>query len=440
MHIPPYLDHASSSLLTYLCPLPSLPFADRLVFARSNGQSVLFKAFYALDESRQVNLQYNPLDKQTTVGVTAIVAPFKALKQADVGYPMEVDPSQLIGKEETTEDMLGQHFDGEFVDVGAKPMQEPMGVDDDGRPPLRSVSSTASSTTSSTTLSATSSTSISTSLRRMSVEQGNTSYIKSIYPSTDAFSAVPIKMEPDQTIQYHIDKYKTGLLKENFRLYVTHPDDGGGILTEILLPWSDPMSMLLADLDDAVLMKKGCTITNWDLMLDNNAKGAGQTEDDIWNDYLRIAAPIWAKGGDASMTEYTAACNKISTWVNDEALCQIIAEVSEQQQPAAPDQTKDVQQLDEMQRQIDEMMERVQIYDGLQATSTLKMKIPNEKVGLVIGKGGVTIKQFTHESQCTINIPDLSEPGQKHRVLTLTGTPHQIVKAQHLIKTKVGTA
>lgn len=61
------------------------------------------------------------------------------------------------------------------------------------------------------------------------------------------------------------------------------------------------------------------------------------------------------------------------------------------------------------------------------------VKIPNNLVGLVIGRGGDTIKKLQAESQCKIKIA--SDPdGSPQRSCTLTGSQDQIDLAKQLLE------
>ncbi|XP_015874237.3 uncharacterized protein LOC107411206 [Ziziphus jujuba] len=67
--------------------------------------------------------------------------------------------------------------------------------------------------------------------------------------------------------------------------------------------------------------------------------------------------------------------------------------------------------------------------------SSRKISIPNGKVGLIIGKGGETIKYLQHQSGAKIQITKDSEadPYSLTRDVELTGTSEQISRAEQLI-------
>jgi len=64
--------------------------------------------------------------------------------------------------------------------------------------------------------------------------------------------------------------------------------------------------------------------------------------------------------------------------------------------------------------------------------SVKELKIPKEKAGAVIGKGGWRIQQARIESGAQIKIEDASE-GDSHRVIKLTGSDFQIQKAEWML-------
>ncbi|CAA2975901.1 far upstream element-binding 2 [Olea europaea subsp. europaea] len=67
---------------------------------------------------------------------------------------------------------------------------------------------------------------------------------------------------------------------------------------------------------------------------------------------------------------------------------------------------------------------------------TKKIEIPNGRVGVIIGKGGETIKYLQLQSGAKIQVTrDMdTDPNSSTRGVELTGTPDQIVKAERLIK------
>ncbi|CAK9207684.1 unnamed protein product [Sphagnum troendelagicum] len=83
-------------------------------------------------------------------------------------------------------------------------------------------------------------------------------------------------------------------------------------------------------------------------------------------------------------------------------------------------------------------------YYNPQGGSTLSRKIdvPNSKVGLVIGKGGETIKYLQHQSGARIQVArDAdSDPRLSTRQVELTGNPEQINRAEQLVKDVIAEA
>ena len=64
-----------------------------------------------------------------------------------------------------------------------------------------------------------------------------------------------------------------------------------------------------------------------------------------------------------------------------------------------------------------------------------KIDIPNGRVGVIIGKGGETIKYLQLQSGAKIQVTrDMdADPNSTSRAVELTGTPDQIAKAEQLI-------
>lgn len=64
-----------------------------------------------------------------------------------------------------------------------------------------------------------------------------------------------------------------------------------------------------------------------------------------------------------------------------------------------------------------------------------KIEIPNGRVGVIIGKGGETIKYLQLQSGAKIQVTrDMdADPNSPTRGVELTGTPDQIAKAEQLI-------
>ncbi|CAI5465232.1 unnamed protein product, partial [Closterium sp. Yama58-4] len=70
------------------------------------------------------------------------------------------------------------------------------------------------------------------------------------------------------------------------------------------------------------------------------------------------------------------------------------------------------------------------------ATQSKKIDVPNTRVGLIIGKGGETIKYLQAQSGAKIQVTrDMeADPRAPTRPVELTGTPEQIASAEQLIK------
>lgn len=66
------------------------------------------------------------------------------------------------------------------------------------------------------------------------------------------------------------------------------------------------------------------------------------------------------------------------------------------------------------------------------------MHVPANKTGLVIGKGGETIKQISAESGARVELSRDPPPSDTEKVFVIRGSPYQIHHAQHLIRIKVG--
>lgn len=59
-------------------------------------------------------------------------------------------------------------------------------------------------------------------------------------------------------------------------------------------------------------------------------------------------------------------------------------------------------------------------------TQQVTLLVPNEKVGLVIGRGGFTLKGLQMQTGCTVSLPKDSQPGVPHREMVVKGTAAQI--------------
>ena len=64
----------------------------------------------------------------------------------------------------------------------------------------------------------------------------------------------------------------------------------------------------------------------------------------------------------------------------------------------------------------------------------MEIRIPTERVGIVIGKGGDTIRQLQQMTGCTIQVAKESPAGESDRIITLIGTDEQIVRADEEIR------
>ena len=67
--------------------------------------------------------------------------------------------------------------------------------------------------------------------------------------------------------------------------------------------------------------------------------------------------------------------------------------------------------------------------------SSKKIDIPQGRVGVIIGKGGETIKYLQLQSGAKIQVTrDMdADPNSPNRMVELMGTPEQITKAEQLI-------
>ena len=59
------------------------------------------------------------------------------------------------------------------------------------------------------------------------------------------------------------------------------------------------------------------------------------------------------------------------------------------------------------------------------ASAALYLSVPDDKVGVIIGKGGATIKEIQNRTRVKINIPHTADPGSNPptRTCSITGTP-----------------
>lgn len=74
-------------------------------------------------------------------------------------------------------------------------------------------------------------------------------------------------------------------------------------------------------------------------------------------------------------------------------------------------------------------------YGGGYPGPNKKIEIPNGRVGVIIGKGGETIKYLQLQSGAKIQVTrDMdADPNSTYRAVELMGTPEQIAKAEQLI-------
>lgn len=63
--------------------------------------------------------------------------------------------------------------------------------------------------------------------------------------------------------------------------------------------------------------------------------------------------------------------------------------------------------------------------------------VPNEAVGMIIGKGGETIREMQNVTGCKINVSQQPQPGQSEREIELVGTRDSINQAKAAIEEKV---
>lgn len=72
-------------------------------------------------------------------------------------------------------------------------------------------------------------------------------------------------------------------------------------------------------------------------------------------------------------------------------------------------------------------------------TSQVRLVLPNSVCGGIIGKGGATIKSFVEESQASIKLSSQDQilPGVSDRLVTITGTLEQQLRAIFLIVSKL---
>uniref|UniRef100_A0AC34QWA0 K Homology domain-containing protein n=2 Tax=Panagrolaimus sp. JU765 TaxID=591449 RepID=A0AC34QWA0_9BILA len=107
--------------------------------------------------------------------------------------------------------------------------------------------------------------------------------------------------------------------------------------------------------------------------------------------------------------------------------------------PSTPDRCATLQgsaeQITRATQMISDLLQRSQS-QGQQ--ETFLMHVPANKTGLVIGKGGDTIKQINAESGAHVELSRDPPPNPAEKVFVIKGTGYQIHHAQHIIKIKVG--
>ncbi|KAJ4833279.1 hypothetical protein Tsubulata_013209 [Turnera subulata] len=81
-------------------------------------------------------------------------------------------------------------------------------------------------------------------------------------------------------------------------------------------------------------------------------------------------------------------------------------------------------------------------YGSYMSGSSKKIDIPSARVGVIIGKGGETIKYLQHQSGAKIQVTrDMdADPNSLTRMVELMGTPDQIAKAEQLISDVIAEA
>jgi far upstream element-binding protein len=79
---------------------------------------------------------------------------------------------------------------------------------------------------------------------------------------------------------------------------------------------------------------------------------------------------------------------------------------------------------------------------GFQNTPPVTMTVPQESIGLVIGRGGETVKQLQIQSRAKIQVQqvDPSVPAPAERTINLFGPPEAVEYAKQLIMEKVNGA
>ncbi|KAJ2968527.1 hypothetical protein NQ176_g9137 [Zarea fungicola] len=75
-------------------------------------------------------------------------------------------------------------------------------------------------------------------------------------------------------------------------------------------------------------------------------------------------------------------------------------------------------------------------YEG-PGKKTEAIYVPSDAVGMIIGKGGETIREIQSQAECKINVAPSSGPGEVQREISLIGAPESIERAKQLIDEKV---
>uniref|UniRef100_A0A1I7ZYF1 Far upstream element-binding protein 1 n=2 Tax=Steinernema glaseri TaxID=37863 RepID=A0A1I7ZYF1_9BILA len=107
--------------------------------------------------------------------------------------------------------------------------------------------------------------------------------------------------------------------------------------------------------------------------------------------------------------------------------------------PTAPDRCAVIQGTpDQITRATNLISELVNKSGSGAQSEVFYMHVPANKTGLVIGKGGETIKQICSESGAHVELSRDPPPNASEKVFILKGTAYQIHHAQHIIRIKVG--
>lgn len=75
--------------------------------------------------------------------------------------------------------------------------------------------------------------------------------------------------------------------------------------------------------------------------------------------------------------------------------------------------------------------------DNAQEKTHDAIYVPNEAVGMIIGKGGETIREMQNSTGCKINVSQQPQPGQSDREIELVGSRDAIDRAKQAIEDKV---